>query len=132
MPKVLRNGTLDRASRVRRTRNHPVVFQLQGERKGASISPMDGSKRPGSVAFLLVGLVLLVTAAGISGLLPVAPCPACSTAIRRLSLLAQRDDEEQKANRLGKTVYASPVCMRCMDTRKVTLLTRAAFVLRDQ
>jgi hypothetical protein len=34
-------------------------------------------KRPGSVTFLLVGLVLLVTAAGLSVFLPIFQCPAC-------------------------------------------------------
>lgn len=38
---------------------------------------MDTSKRPGSVA-LLVGLVLLVTAAGMAGaFMPIAECPLC-------------------------------------------------------
>jgi hypothetical protein len=35
------------------------------------------SKRPGSITFLLVGLVLLVMVAGILGLVPLTICPAC-------------------------------------------------------
>lgn len=87
--------------------------------------------RPGSITLLLVGLVLL-TAAGILCLFPVATCPACATPRDRLILSAQRDDEEQKANRLGKTVLASPICLRCRDKRQVTLFNKATFVLRGR
>jgi hypothetical protein len=92
---------------------------------------MDSShKRPGSITLLLVGLVLLAAAAGVFCLAPLMTCPECATSRGRLHLLVQREQEEARANRPGKPVLASPVCMRCKDTRKVTLPRKLAYDLR--
>jgi hypothetical protein len=91
-----------------------------------------GSKHPGTITFLLLGLVLLVTAVGISCVLPLTECPACSTSIEKLRLCAEREEEEVRANRRGKTVLASPVCMHCKDKRRVTLLRKLTYYLRAQ
>ena len=92
---------------------------------------MDTSaRRPGSVA-LLIGLVLLVTVAGVLCLVPVIPCP-CTTASGRLKLLPDCEGEEAKARLQGKPVLASPVCMRCKDTRKLTLPRKLNYWLCGQ
>jgi endogenous inhibitor of DNA gyrase (YacG/DUF329 family) len=66
------------------------------------------SKRAGSMTFLLAGLVLLVTAAGLLiALVPMAPCPEkpLHVFIRRVHL------------------QGSPFCCeRCRDTERITFL----------
>jgi hypothetical protein len=79
---------------------------------------------------MLVELVLLLAAAGVCALVPLMTCPECATARGRLILFADRYQEEAKANRLGKTVLASPACLRCRDTRRITLPRKFAYNLR--
>ncbi len=80
---------------------------------------MDGqSKPPGSVTLLLVVMVLLVAAAGLVGaFVPMLPCPACDTEVKKLLL-------EASAMSSFRTCAPPPLplCKRCSDTYRITVL----------
>ena len=68
------------------------------------------SKRPGSITSLLVGIVLLVTVAGIVGaFFPVFSCPRCAR------IRAKPD---------GEDFFVIRACECCGNTWKVTLFDR--------
>jgi hypothetical protein len=83
-----------------------------------------------SISFLLGAVALPAAAAGVCGLMPLMTCPECATPMDRSVLFVDQDKEEAKANRLGKTVLGSPLCLRCKDTRRVTLPRKLLYDLR--
>jgi hypothetical protein len=77
---------------------------------------MGPAKRPASVA-LLVGLVLLVTAAGLMvSLIPLAQCPKGNQASHEIDAILR------KANRLRDV--DGPHCFRCNDRFRITLVSK--------
>lgn len=76
---------------------------------------MDQSKRPGSITFLLVGLVLLVTMAGLYvGLVPTVDCP-----------VNQWDSFVDGMLRSHAVSTVTPLdCWRCHGHGRITLLNK--------
>lgn len=72
-------------------------------------------KRPASITFLLVGLVLLITAAGLFFCcFPIAPCPRCNRELQSYSPVLQR---EFIAN-------GEQYCSYCMDKLQITFVNK--------
>ena len=82
-------------------------------------------KRPSSITFLLVGLILLVTAVGLClTFVPVVNCPDCvwdnNYPVVSLDTTAGR----RRLEALIDHLISKKLCLRCNDTRRVSFLRR--------
>jgi hypothetical protein len=76
---------------------------------------MDTSKRPGSLTFMLVGLVLLMTVAGL--FVPFVRCPQCWEVYELALRVAQeRPELEADLRRELSRIY----CERCKGARRIS------------
>jgi len=100
-------------------------------------------KRPGSITFLLVGLVLLITAAGLfAAIVPLVQCPSCQIGVvgfvfsngeyvpvdqvesKGGGWLYYKDAKGARHRAATSDIVALSACERCKGRKKVTLLNR--------